>query len=327
MNEHENRPRVELSTILPVGIGAVSLFGICLLLVASRLSVGRSTVQVPDTATPFHYLLVGTEPGISSAIPFTEEGTPGEILEPGSAESTPEPELSITSTPRLGFAITAQSGVSSNNGSPSNVTQRAPTNLSTDDPVIIMPGTKKATLTVGAPLPTRTATPTFVPTPTYTPQGLTKTPVTMQTIFAPASPTRTPTSASSAPLNAGTYDDNDSRILYIGNWTSQTNVGNAYQNTLHVSTTLGNSITFRFIGQELRLFYLSGSSLGAIRITIDQKSFDLLEESEFTSPSEWVSDYYPAGGTHTVTIEHLNGGSVNLDQVIIPDLVPTATGS
>ena len=336
MNQNEHRPRIDISTMLPVGIGAVSLFGICLLLLAGRLSSPRSTVQVPDTATPFRYLFIGTEPGISSAIPstedgFFEEGTPADGFEPVPPDSTPEAEF--TPTPRKGFSITAQSGVSTNNNSSSgNSTQSVPTGLSTEDGLIIVPAARTPSPTTGAARPTKSPTNTFVPTPTWTVQSFTKTPVSFQTLYARTNtpgivitPSRTPTSASTAPLNAGTYDDTDSRILYSGNWTSQSNVGNAYQGTLHVSTTLGNTITFRFIGQEIRLFYIAAQSLGTIRITIDQKSFDLLQNSDVTAPSEWVSDFYPSGGTHTVTIQHLDGGSVNLDQVIVPEIVPTST--
>lgn len=129
--------------------------------------------------------------------------------------------------------------------------------------------------------------------------------------------TLTLTSASTPPLNAGTYDDVDFRLLYSGNWTSQTNVSGAYQSTLHVSTTLttpGNSVTFRFIGQEVRLFYQSGGSLGVVRVLLDTTQ-TLLDQSD--DSNELVLTATQAG-THTVTITHLSGGSVNLDSVIVP---------
>src|ERR1044071_4061931 len=69
MEPNENRPRIEMSTFVPLGVGVLSLFGICLILVASRLASPRSTVEVPDTATPFHYLFLGTEPGITTLTP------------------------------------------------------------------------------------------------------------------------------------------------------------------------------------------------------------------------------------------------------------------
>lgn len=145
------------------------------------------------------------------------------------------------------------------------------------------------------------ATPIILATPTPNPQ---------QTNTPPP----TATSASGPPLNPGTYDDVDSRIVYNG-WNA-TNSGG----TLHVSIAPGSTITFRFIGRELRLLYQGGNTLGQVRITIDNVS-DTLDQS---SGSEWVSDLF-ASGTHTVLITHVGGGSVNLDQIIIPEPANTPT--
>ena len=154
--------------------------------------------------------------------------------------------------------------------------------------------------------------PTNTPLRTFTP-----------TTFVVNTATRTPTSASTAPLNPGTYDDTDSRLVYGGNWDTQNNVSGAERGTLHVSnnSTLSNSITFRFIGTEVRLFYQSGSGLGTLRVNIDGQNFDLDQSDD---PTEWVSIPF-VNGTHTVTITHISGGSANLDYVIVPDLVLTST--
>ena len=128
----------------------------------------------------------------------------------------------------------------------------------------------------------------------------------------------TATSASGPPLNPGIYDDVDTHLIYTG-W-NLTNVAGAYSNTLHVSFSPGSTITFRFIGRDLRLLYQGGSTLGQIRITIDAVS----ENLDQSSGSEWVSDSF-TNGTHTVSITHVGGGSVNLDQVIIPEPVGTPT--
>jgi hypothetical protein len=136
--------------------------------------------------------------------------------------------------------------------------------------------------------------------------------------------TRTPTTASTAPLGAGTFDDLDARIIYNGSWTTQSGVSGAYQNTLHVSSTLGNSIFFRFIGQQLRIFIQPGSSLGSIRLNLDGTNHDL-NESEAEDP-EWVLPSV-TNGTHSVTITHLSGGSVNLDYIIIPEVPTTPTNT
>jgi hypothetical protein len=128
----------------------------------------------------------------------------------------------------------------------------------------------------------------------------------------------TSTSASGPPLNPGTYDDIDSHLIYTG-WNATT-VAGAYGNTLHVSLAPGSTISFRFIGRELRLIYQGGTTLGQIRITIDTTSRNL----DQSSGNEWVSDQFP-NNTHSVLITHVGGGSVNLDQVVIPEPVNTPT--
>lgn len=132
----------------------------------------------------------------------------------------------------------------------------------------------------------------------------------------------TATSASVPPLNPGTYDDVDYRIAYAGSW-EQSNVPGAYQNTLHVSLDPGppaSTISFRFIGTQLRLLYQGGSTLGEMRIAIDNTS-ETLDQS---SGNEWVSDTF-TNSTHTVLITHTGGGSVNIDQIIIPEIANTPT--
>lgn len=164
------------------------------------------------------------------------------------------------------------------------------------------------------------ATPNLTTVPTNA-VARTNTPINLAT-NPPA--TRTPTTASTAPLGAGTFDDLDSRIIYNGSWTTQSGVAGAYQNTLHVSSTLGNSIFFRFIGQQLRIFIQPGSSLGSIRLNLDGTNHDL-NESEAEDP-EWVLPSV-TNGTHSVTITHLSGGSVNLDYIIIPEVPTTPTNT
>lgn len=136
-------------------------------------------------------------------------------------------------------------------------------------------------------------------------------------------PSRTPTSASTAPFGAGTYDDLDNRLVYNGSWTMQTLSG-AYQNTLHVSGTLGDAVAFRFIGQELRIFFQAGPSLGVIRLTLDGSFYDMNQANSTTQTYEWVLPGV-TNGTHSVSISHLSGGSVNLDYIIVPEVPATAT--
>jgi hypothetical protein len=246
----ENKPTFDRGLILPIILGAFSIFGICLVLLLARLLAFRAVTPVENTSTPYQYLFLGTEPGISTTTPEDE------------------PTAEATTTP-LVFA--------------------SPT----------LKNTSNEEETVSLPSPTRTRTSASLSTPT-------------------------PTTASNAPLNPGTYDETDQRIVYAGNWVAQTGVSGVFKNTLHVSNTLESSTSFRFIGEQIRLFYQSGSGLGTIRINLDGLEFDLDESASGVAQSEWVSPLL-INGTHTVTITHLSGGAVNLDMIIVPDILKTAT--
>jgi len=159
--------------------------------------------------------------------------------------------------------------------------------------------------------------------------ALSGTPITLRTstssVGSTNTPTKTATSASTAPLQANTYEDSDYHIIYAGSWTIQSAVSGAYLNSLHVSSTIGNAATFQFIGQELRVFFQAGPSLGTIRINIDGTDYDPMDESNATTQTyEWVLPSV-TNGTHAVTITHLSGGSVNLDYMIIPEVPVTPT--
>ena len=136
-------------------------------------------------------------------------------------------------------------------------------------------------------------------------------------LLTPSNPTATLASAAPPPLNPGTYDDVYPGLIYSGNWVPRTGVSGAYQSTLHISDTLtspGNSVTFRYIGQEVRLFYQSGASLGVAQVLLDGTQ-SLLDQSD--ASNEFVLSATQSG-THTVTITHFSGGSINLDYVVVP---------
>jgi hypothetical protein len=127
--------------------------------------------------------------------------------------------------------------------------------------------------------------------------------------FATSTPTPTP--------STNTFDDTDFRLIYSGNWISQTNVSGAYQGTLHISTTLEDSVTFTFLGSQLRYFYQAGPSLGTVTIAIDGLGYTIDQSSTTTQVREWISGALPKVN-HTVVLTHTGGGSVNLDSIIIP---------
>jgi hypothetical protein len=117
-------------------------------------------------------------------------------------------------------------------------------------------------------------------------------------------------------LAAGAYDDVYPNLIYSAGWAAN-NAGG----TLHVSTQPGNTVSFRFIGTQLRIRYQGGVSLGQMTVTIDNVS-ETLDQSD--GNIEWVWPNALANNTHTVVIAHLRGGAVNLDEIIIPP-PPTPT--
>lgn len=137
-------------------------------------------------------------------------------------------------------------------------------------------------------------------------------------------PTRQATSTVTpgSPVAANTYDDTDSRLTYSGNWLPQTNVSGAYQGTLHISDSIGNFVSFTFIGDEIQLYYQAGASLGTVTITFDNET--LGTQLSQAQGGVWVYSLDTAG-QHTVVITHSSGGSVNIDRLVIPG--PTATPS
>lgn len=134
---------------------------------------------------------------------------------------------------------------------------------------------------------------------------------------------RTPTATPTIPALFLKVDDTYFELLYNGDWVAQSNVTGTEQNTLHISFRVGNSMSFTFVGQQVIVSYQAGPSLGSVRITLDGLEFDVSQAAGQTQLMEWRSPIL-VRGTHELVIEHLSGGSVNLDAISIPDL-STAT--
>lgn len=315
----ENKPPVDRTTLFPILLGVFSLFGILLVFMIGRYHANRPAVPAPATATPFKYQLIGTEPGISTA----------ETIDPNFTENpagSPQPGLVVTALQGQISSSNLTSGPSSGTNvartkTPSSVNQTA-VGSGTDPIIVLNPGTKSATpplvVIERTHTPTRTPGPTITKTPSRTQNS---TPTTGQVVTSTPSRTRTsiPTGATQVPLVPGTYDDSHPLIAYDG-WSPVTDPS-AYQSTIHVSNTAGSTATFSFVGQQIRITFMGGGSLGTIRINIGGLNFDL-DQSNGTE--EWVSALLTQG-TYTVTITHSSGGSVNIDSIIIPDFTTTAT--
>jgi hypothetical protein len=164
-----------------------------------------------------------------------------------------------------------------------------------------------------------TATEIILP-PTFTPVVVLVTPTASRQNNPVASPSPTV-----ATLNV-TYDDTDFKFNYTGDWSTST-VSGTYQNTLHISNKIGNSVQLSFVGQKIRLTYQGGPSLGTLAIKLDSLDFTLEQSSPQTLIVEWESPVLVLS-SHALTITHISGGSINIDKVSVLDLgtaTPTRT--
>lgn len=247
----ENKPSIDPGILAPAILGVLSIAGIAAIFFIGRTNASRPTVAPPETSTPFRYVYLGTEPGLSTV-----------TAEPTETQEFAEPGLTRGPAPTGGSPL---------------VTSTPP-----------VPGG----------LPTKPS----LQTPAVT------------------TPTVTATETISAVL--ARYDDTYFEILYDGEWTAQTNVTDTFQNTLHISFTLENYALFTFVGQQIIIGYQAGPSLGEILIDIDGFSFQVDQSNPQTQLLDWRSPVLVMG-THELLIEHLSGGSVNIDSITIPDISTT----
>jgi hypothetical protein len=129
-------------------------------------------------------------------------------------------------------------------------------------------------------------------------------------------------------------DDVDSSLVHTGNWIEQSGLSNAYKNTLHISTIIGNSLQVTFYGDRFGWRYQAGPSLGTVAIHVtnmttsgEAADFTLDQSASTTAAGEWESPLL-ATAYHTVAITHISGGSINVDAVILyPIATPTPTST
>jgi hypothetical protein len=258
----DNKPSFNRDLLIPIVIGGLSVIGIIAAILIGRSLSSPPPVPMTPSPTPFEYILLGTEPAVTT--PLAE----------GSEIAT------LTEDP---FGVTP---VSTSPNSPSAPTPN------------ILPPTNRTNTPGGGGLP---------------PSG------------SGGLPTATLTATLSTPSTSDTYDDTDSRFAYTGTWVSQTDVPGAYQGTLHISNSLGDTVTFTFTGNEIHLFYQAGPSLGTVAITIDGAGPPPFSQAQDqTQIKEWVYEL-DSGGTHSIVIQHFSGGSINLDSLRVPGATPTPT--
>ncbi|MEP6894399.1 MAG: hypothetical protein ABI986_02205 [Chloroflexota bacterium] len=139
--------------------------------------------------------------------------------------------------------------------------------------------------------------------------------------------TPTPTISPTAQFLNVTYDDTDFKFLYTGTWVAQNNVTGTYQNTLHISNAIGDAVQLSFVGQQIRFTFQAGPSLGVVAIKLDGVDFALDQSSPNSVTSVWESPLLVLS-SHSITITHISGGSVNIDAIAVLDAsTPTATAT
>lgn len=82
----ENPAPIDRSLLIPLAIGVFAIVGICLVLLALRLSAAPGSISLTATATPVKYVYLGTEPAI---VQPTDQPTPTETLAVEPTEATP----------------------------------------------------------------------------------------------------------------------------------------------------------------------------------------------------------------------------------------------
>ncbi len=113
-------------------------------------------------------------------------------------------------------------------------------------------------------------------------------------------------------LPAGKYDDADERILYVGDWSSEDLIPDAFEETISYSTTIGSTASFSFKGQQLQIGYLGESDLGVLIISINENEFTL----DQSNGAEWSSPILPYA-VYGVVLTHQDGDQVFFDYITI----------
>jgi hypothetical protein len=173
--------------------------------------------------------------------------------------------------------------------------------------------------TTTLPPPSETPPTAAGPSPDVSPELPAETLPSTSTVITETrpAPSATPTPEQVQTFPAGKYDDMDPNIAYDRYWTVLKNAGtaNAYKGTLHVSSSIGNEVSFHFTGERFYIGYQRGRNFGIVTVMIDnqpysfhEQAFDLIWRSPQLSP-----------GTHSVRIIHESGESINLDYIEILD--------
>lgn len=125
------------------------------------------------------------------------------------------------------------------------------------------------------------------------------------------------------------YDDADATWTYSGTWYTFSGAG-PYNDTLHQSITPGNYAELTFTGVQVELTYLKAYGRGSFNIYLDGNLVDTLNgvNSAVVWQPTWISPVL-SSGTHTIRIQVVSGGWVDVDVVQVYDapISPTPVGA
>jgi RHS repeat-associated protein len=130
------------------------------------------------------------------------------------------------------------------------------------------------------------------------------------------------------PLTAGTYQDNDPNIRYLGSWAS-INSASASGGSYTRTNIAGDLAEFRFDGTALTLYYTAASGWGTMEVCIDDSCFPVSNNAASTLWQQSVQFGGFAPGVHWVRVRNISTSYVNLDRVDIasvPSPAPLPAG-
>lgn len=140
-------------------------------------------------------------------------------------------------------------------------------------------------------------------------------------------PVQSATSTPLPPVGVGTYDDDDTNIVYTGTWIDYSNV-NAYNGGVHYSETINNTASLTFLGNRAMLIFSRYTDRGIMDIEIDGVIVDSL--NQYGSTLEWQQVWNSSvllSGMHTLRLIHANGPIVDVGAVIVNEAPPTPTNT
>ncbi|HSB01888.1 MAG TPA: hypothetical protein VLE49_14655, partial [Anaerolineales bacterium] len=129
-----------------------------------------------------------------------------------------------------------------------------------------------------------------------------------------------------ATVNPGIYDDAHAAWTYTGSWTAYSGAG-PYNNTVHYTSTAGNTAEITFRGTKFNLIYTRASNRGSIDIAVDGWPVALINANNASTlwKQIWTSPTFPQGD-HTITITHSGIGTfIDVDAVEVFGMVPVGT--